>query len=703
MPTLNMFIPLTKVDAVQRLVYGSLANETVDKTGEIFDYASSKKYVEEWSGEIAKATDGKSMGNLRAMHGKVAAGKFVSLLCNDATASIDVCAKVVDDAEWQKVAEGVYTGFSIGGEYIKKWPDPNGGTRYTARPSEGSLVDNPANPGSHFQMVKADGVEEKTFAASKTDPIAPAAPAAPGPDTPELEQVWKAKDGATFATKALAKAHNDELAKAAASAADPSAQLQAAIDAAKAVVASADAAVAKREFSQEERDKAADAGEAMSDGSFPIKSVEDLKNAIQAYGRAKDKTKVKAHIIARAKALGAEGELPDAWKPGADKALVALELRKGMYGVARLAALIEELEWLQQDQEWEEAAEGDTESKLPVALKEAVTNLCAILGEMVHEEGGELLSPDEMFEMGERLEMALSVKGGHALAKAVAKTHPQLLAKASEGQSHALEQAHGHMAKAGANCPHPPADDWRGDGDGADEEKFYKAVPADLTKGARHSGETQAHLDTAHGHLDELGKCSKAHSGAEQVHLDAAHDHMAKLGVGCGATKEAAAGGVLGKAGAKHSAADLHHFTKAHDRLVEAGAACPMAKSITDSAEEMAQEDTTERHEAASAKAAPAGELEKVQAENASMRKDIDSARASILELTAYVKKLSEQPVARPHERQSGPYRVVSKGEEDTSEQLNAAFEKMSPAEKADFAIRFIHRNGPVPFGAPRG
>lgn len=48
--------------------------------------------------------------------------------------------------------------------------------------------------------------------------------------------------------------------------------------------------------------------------SFPIPDVAHLRKAIKAYGRAKDKDKIKAHIISRAKALGATAELPDDWK-----------------------------------------------------------------------------------------------------------------------------------------------------------------------------------------------------------------------------------------------------------------------------------------------------------------------------------------------------------------------------------------------------
>lgn len=49
---------------------------------------------------------------------------------------------------------------------------------------------------------------------------------------------------------------------------------------------------------------------ALPDGSFPIKTKADLKNAIQAFGRAKDKAATAKHIRARAKALDLEDMLP---------------------------------------------------------------------------------------------------------------------------------------------------------------------------------------------------------------------------------------------------------------------------------------------------------------------------------------------------------------------------------------------------------
>lgn len=73
-------------------------------------------------------------------------------------------------------------------------------------------------------------------------------------------------------------------------------------------------ALQETDFSQGQRDKLADKGKAMPDGSFPIRNARDLGNAIQALGRAKDPAAARAHIISRAKALKLTSKLPDGWK-----------------------------------------------------------------------------------------------------------------------------------------------------------------------------------------------------------------------------------------------------------------------------------------------------------------------------------------------------------------------------------------------------
>lgn len=69
--------------------------------------------------------------------------------------------------------------------------------------------------------------------------------------------------------------------------------------------------VDKREFTREQREKLAKDGLAMPDGSFPIVTKGDLRNAISAFGRAKNSAAVARHIVKRARALGATDLLPE--------------------------------------------------------------------------------------------------------------------------------------------------------------------------------------------------------------------------------------------------------------------------------------------------------------------------------------------------------------------------------------------------------
>jgi DNA-binding ferritin-like protein len=68
--------------------------------------------------------------------------------------------------------------------------------------------------------------------------------------------------------------------------------------------------------SEKVREKLAKSGEALPDGSYPIRNVSDLRKAVHAYGRSKpsDRAKVRRHISKRAKALGKPELIPDEWK-----------------------------------------------------------------------------------------------------------------------------------------------------------------------------------------------------------------------------------------------------------------------------------------------------------------------------------------------------------------------------------------------------
>ena len=75
------------------------------------------------------------------------------------------------------------------------------------------------------------------------------------------------------------------------------------------------AEVSAAEFTEKQRERLAKKGHAMEDGSFPIRNKQDLKNAVQSWGRAKKshKAKVKKFIKMRAKQLDAMDEIPQNW------------------------------------------------------------------------------------------------------------------------------------------------------------------------------------------------------------------------------------------------------------------------------------------------------------------------------------------------------------------------------------------------------
>ena len=213
---MEAFFQLRKVDEEKRLVYGRATQEIVDRSGEIMDYETSKPLIEAWSLEASAASGGLSKGNVRSQHRKdSAAGKVVEIEFDDTSKWVDVAVKVVDDADWKKVQEGVYTGFSMGGSYAKKWSDPTLTTasgmpvvRYTAQPSEISLVDRPCVPtAGFFEVLKADGsTEQKAFHQGESN-MSTETPPVETPDQELTKGLYEAK-GLIQAVQDLKHLHN---------------------------------------------------------------------------------------------------------------------------------------------------------------------------------------------------------------------------------------------------------------------------------------------------------------------------------------------------------------------------------------------------------------------------------------------------------------------------------------------------------------
>lgn len=407
MDPLKMFVPLAKADAAQRLVYGYF-DETPDRSGEVFDYASSKPLIEAWSGEIAKASEGKSFGNVRAQHGRNAAGKLTEISFDDDMKKVGFVAKIVDDEEWKKVEEGVYTGFSPGGRYAKRWQD-GGHKRYTADVRELSIVDVPCNPAATFTMVKADGAEEeRAFALDKAyEPGNEATVARAGEMAKAAGKEGRYKDFlvkaradliAENADTALAKMASEEGAKA-----EDKPDLVAALDAALAKADGAakkpygDVKYADPDNSKYPIDTAAHIRAAWSYINMPknqkgmdAAAVKAIKNRIVAAW--KDKIDAKGPPSAeKMEAMGDLAKSARALDAIASSVTDQPILAKGLYTVQRVARLLECAGDITQSVSWEESAERDETSQLPKMAADIVASIHTFLVEMADEEVAELL------------------------------------------------------------------------------------------------------------------------------------------------------------------------------------------------------------------------------------------------------------------------------------------------------------------------
>lgn len=160
----RLSLPFSKVDKERRIVSGFASLDNLDKQNDIVTAEASMKAF------------AKFRGNIREMHQPSAVGKMVSFkedkyfdpeskkFYNGVFVSAYV-SKGAQDA-WEKVLDGTYTGFSIGGR-MNKWDDgydEKSDTQIRIIKEydlvELSLVDNPANQFANIMSVeKVDGVD----------------------------------------------------------------------------------------------------------------------------------------------------------------------------------------------------------------------------------------------------------------------------------------------------------------------------------------------------------------------------------------------------------------------------------------------------------------------------------------------------------------------------------------------------------------
>ena len=149
------FAPLTKIEEQSDgtlLVHALITAQQPDLEKEVCDYATTSECYRTRAAENLQKTSIPGMTPscmpVREMHQLKAIGAGRSVEYNDSAKTIHALTHIVEPTAVLKFRSGVLIGFSQGGDYVKKWADPDfpGCTRYTADPFECSAVDSPCLP-----------------------------------------------------------------------------------------------------------------------------------------------------------------------------------------------------------------------------------------------------------------------------------------------------------------------------------------------------------------------------------------------------------------------------------------------------------------------------------------------------------------------------------------------------------------------------
>ena len=354
----SLYCPLRKVDAESREVWGYASTEAVDSEGEIVRRAALE----------AALPDYMRFANIREMHQPSAVGVAEAAAVDDR--GLYLRARIVDGAAWLKVREGVYKGFSIGGRVTAR--DPGDRRIITGIDlTEISLVDRPANPEAVFSVWKrSDGKERIKMGVLTPEAIKTA--------RARLAQKWIASDGTSFTRADEAARHEAQL-----------------------VAHDADAPPRPHAGGGDFADPGF-----QPDGEkrYPLDTAAQIRSAWSYIHQARNASlytaeqlaQVKARIVAAWKAkIDRDGPQAARGKADGTPAFDEAGLRKGLQEVARLAALIQELEWLRLTVAAQEEPDGDP-ADLSADLGAAIAQVSAVLQAMVDAATAELIEGGEV-------------------------------------------------------------------------------------------------------------------------------------------------------------------------------------------------------------------------------------------------------------------------------------------------------------------
>jgi len=176
--SMALSFPIAKVNKDKRTVSGFASLDNVDRHGDIVTADASKKAFENFR------------GNIREMHGPSAVGKMIDFkedaFFDKATgkkySGVYVTAYISKGAQdaWEKVLDGTYSGFSIGGNIVDAKMEKSDNGQEERRVihnydlHELSLVDSPANPLANFFSIQkmAKGMTLENVFWCKEDEVA---------------------------------------------------------------------------------------------------------------------------------------------------------------------------------------------------------------------------------------------------------------------------------------------------------------------------------------------------------------------------------------------------------------------------------------------------------------------------------------------------------------------------------------------------
>ncbi len=708
---MKIYLPIAKVDAEHREVWGYASTEARDDQGEIVKRDAL----------VAALGDYMRFANIREMHQLSAVGVAREAAVDDR--GLYIGAKIVDDQAWQKVIEGVYKGYSIGGRVTQR--DPADYKTITGLVlNEISLVDRPANPEAVFDYWKAAGTS--TMPEPRFNP--PIQIWACG--VPEHRHLAKA-DALKCQGEGAVVAEVARPGKIAQSGVTLIAAAQTAIATAEGALEKAQSkATASTPFGAAEY---ADPGY-QSDGKkrYPIDTERHIRaawNFIHRPNNARRYTAVqlddiKAKIIAAWEAK-IDGDGPPAAngsnKAGKNPAQVALT--KALWDVGHVARIILDLDWLEESLAAEAAMEGD-DSPQPARLQAIIAELCGFLNALVTEETGEILdgaesdsepagsSPPDILIMaagaaGAALVADLCKTGSPRMQKLAAAVLAKV--KCSQGDQtlldlayHAVDKCMGmngllfaersHLAKA--------RDALKAAGAASSEEATVDSarnpeVTSPMVRPPAHEygpGENST-VDTSRrppapasdGVLEMIAAVLGKRGVGHQALMDVAHDCIGRLtdGASCAADK----------VGARHSQETLRALAEAHDHLVAAGAKCDAAGFTTGTEWEGTEFDTGK---------VSGGDLAKMlageRAEKAALIATLTDIVPRLDQLTKRVEDIARTPL--PPQAMARSVTAVSKQQDSgggasgpSSDDLAAAFSRMSKEEQTLTLIKASYAN----------